>query len=74
MRGTIFTEADEYEWRIDDGILWYVTNGQPVEHVVGLVWGVTKEAAEGLVIAHTGIKSKSCKAKMKVGDDIEVRW
>lgn len=74
MRGTIFTETDEYEWRIDDGILWYVTNGQPVEYVVGMVGEVTKEAAEGLVIAHTGIKSKSCKAKMKVGDDIEVRW
>lgn len=73
MRGTILTDTDEYEWRIDDGILWYVTNGQPVEHVVGMVGEVTQEAAEGLVIAHTGIKSKSCKAKMKVGDDIEVR-
>lgn len=58
MRGTIFTETDEYEWTLDDGILWYVTNGQPVEYVVGMVGEVTKEAAEGLVIAHTRIKSK----------------
>lgn len=58
MRGEIFTDTDEYEWRIDDGILWYVTNGKPVEHVVGMVGEVTKEAAEGLVIAHTGIKDK----------------
>ena len=74
MRGEIFTDTDEYEWRIDDGILWYVTNGQPVEYVVGMVGEATKEAAECLVIAHTGIKSKSCKEKMKVGDDFEVRW